>query len=661
MRKQMFKKSHYLKITFLLLLLIGWPVVTAHSAVLPVDRQLESALLQERGIDHEVKNVAPLMVLAQNQSGDSMGEPLGEIVFLNTEEDGQSAIVSIESSQPVQYTAFKLLNPLRLILDFPKMGQGNLASRIQVDKGIIDSIRPIHFKEAGVLRLEIVLNQSADYEIKKPEKNKLIVRLQSSEQASGQQMAQSSSNGSTNKSDNDATSTKGEENQDTCFPMLYGEKEAISLDFQNADVRNLFRIFAEISEFNVILSPEVAGAVNIRMMDVPWNQAMDIILTNSNLGRECFGDNIVRIVSKTVLVAEESARIAEKGRIVADKASEMDGQDLVTEVVRIDHANIAELSASLVALKSTREDAKITVDTRTNTLILNDLRKYVDNMLETISVLDVPTAQVLIEAKIVEINKNYAEELGIQWGMRGDLTNIPGTANIQPSANSTSTSVTTQSASNTTGSAVLVPTTTVTQPFMVDLAQTATLAAGTLSGFDLALGSLFRNGLNLNIRLEAIETEGKGRILSSPKITTADNKEARIQSGSRIPYQITSAEGNSVAFIDAELALKVTPHITSDNKVYMSIDATKNSPDFSRLVVGVPTINTKETHTEVLVGNGDTTVLGGIYESSETSSKKQVPFLSQIPLLGLLFQSRGESDIINELLVFITPTIIETN
>lgn len=194
MRKQMFKKSHYLKITFLLLLLIGWPVVTAHSAVLPVDRQLESALLQERGIDHEVKNVAPLMVLAQNQSGDSMGEPLGEIVFLNTEEDGQSAIVSIESSQPVQYTAFKLLNPLRLILDFPKMGQGNLASRIQVDKGIIDSIRPIHFKEAGVLRLEIVLNQSADYEIKKPEKNKLIVRLQSSEQASGQQMAQSSSN-----------------------------------------------------------------------------------------------------------------------------------------------------------------------------------------------------------------------------------------------------------------------------------------------------------------------------------------------------------------------------------------------------------------------------------------------------------------------------------
>ncbi len=601
------------------------------------------------------------MVLAQNQSGDSMGEPLGEIVFLNTEEDGQSAIVSIESSQPVQYTAFKLLNPLRLILDFPKMGQGNLASRIQVDKGIIDSIRPIHFKEAGVLRLEIVLNQSADYEIKKPEKNKLIVRLQSSEQASGQQMAQSSSNGSTNKSDNDATSTKGEENQDTCFPMLYGEKEAISLDFQNADVRNLFRIFAEISEFNVILSPEVAGAVNIRMMDVPWNQAMDIILTNSNLGRECFGDNIVRIVSKTVLVAEESARIAEKGRIVADKASEMDGQDLVTEVVRIDHANIAELSASLVALKSTREDAKITVDTRTNTLILNDLRKYVDNMLETISVLDVPTAQVLIEAKIVEINKNYAEELGIQWGMRGDLTNIPGTANIQPSANSTSTSVTTQSASNTTGSAVLVPTTTVTQPFMVDLAQTATLAAGTLSGFDLALGSLFRNGLNLNIRLEAIETEGKGRILSSPKITTADNKEARIQSGSRIPYQITSAEGNSVAFIDAELALKVTPHITSDNKVYMSIDATKNSPDFSRLVVGVPTINTKETHTEVLVGNGDTTVLGGIYESSETSSKKQVPFLSQIPLLGLLFQSRGESDIINELLVFITPTIIETN
>ena len=636
----MFKKTHYLKITFLLLFLTGWPVLTAYSAVLSGDHQLESTLLP--GIGHEGRNAVPLMVLAQNQSGDLTARPLGEIVFLDTKEEGQSAVVSIESTQPVQYTAFKLLNPLRLVLDFPKMDQGNMTSRIQVDKGIINSIRPIYFKEAGVLRLEIVLNQSADYEIKKPGKNKLIVHLQSSEQASGQTMAQSLSNATADKSDDDGVSTADERNamaKDTCDPMLYGKKEEISLDFQNADVRNLFRIFAEISGFNVILSPEVGGSVNIRMMDVPWNEAMEIILSNSSLGRECFGNNIVRVVTKAVLVAEESARIAEKTRMAADRTSERDSQALVTEVVRIDNADITELSTSLVALKSAREDAKITVDTRTNTLILNDLRVHVDDMLETIRVLDVPTPQVLIEAKIVEISKSFTQELGIQWGVNGTVSNGNTIINGSPTANNATSG----------------------QDFLVDLTQSANLAAGSLSGVDLTLGGLLAHGLNLDIRLEALESQGKGRILSSPKVTTADNKEARISSGQQIPYQVTSAEGNSIQFVDAELSLKVTPHVTSDNKVYMIIDATKDSADFTNTVLNIPTLTNKETHTEVLVGNGDTTVLGGIYESSVTESTKEVPFFSKIPLLGLLFKSYADSDTINELLVFITPTIIETN
>ncbi len=646
----MLKKPCYLKITFLLLFLVGWPVVPAYSAVLPGDHQLESALLQEPGIDQDGKNAVPLMVLAQNQSGSSMNGPLGQIVFIDTKEDGRSAIVSIESTRPVQYTAFKLLNPFRLILDFPEMDQGNLTSRIQVDKGIVNSIRPIHFKEAGVLRLEIVLNQSADYEIKKSGKNKLIVRLQSSEQASGQQMAQSSSNGTANRPGNETASTRDKKvdaAEDTCRPMLYGKKEEISLDFQNADVRHLFRIFAEISGFNVILSPEVGGSVkeeesfvSIRMMDVPWNEAMEIILSNSSLGRECFGSNIVRVASKKILAAEDSARVAEKARVVAEKAAELAGADLATEVVRIDYADISELSASLTALKSTRGDAKITVDSRTNTLILNDLRKHVDDMLETISVLDIPTAQVLIEAKIVEISKSYIQELGVQWGVNGTVSG--GSTVI----NGTNTANTATSGQN----------------FLVDLTQTSNIAAGRVGGVDLTFGGILGHGLNLDIRLEALETEGKGRVLSSPRVTTADNKEARISSGQQIPYQVTSAEGNSIQFVDANLSLTVTPHVTSDNKVYMIIDATKNAADFSQTAgAGVPTITARETHTEVLVGNGETTVLGGIYESASTENKKAVPFLSKIPLLGLLFQSYADSDTITELLVFITPTIIETN
>lgn len=649
----MFIKSYLMKIAFLLVFLTG--AVPAYSAVLLSDHKLDTPLVQEPGISgQDKKKAVPLMVFAQNQTTGSNKESLGEIVFINTVEEGQSSIVSIESTQAVQYTAFKLLNPLRLVLDFSKMDKGNLTSRIQVDKGIVNSIRPIHFEEAGVLRLEIVLNQSADYEINKPEKNKLIVRLRSSGQVSGQEMAQAPSmkEAAPSKKEFYKKSLRGAAslldeaqeaslNEDTCFPMLYGEKEVISLDFQNADVRNLFRIFAEISGLNVILSPEVGGSVNIRMMDVPWNQAMEIILTNSALGRECFGNNIVRVATKVVLAAEASALVAEKNRAVADRTTERDSQDLVTEVVRINHADITELSTSLTALRSARQDGRITVDTRTNTLILNDLRHHVNDMLEAIKILDIPTPQVLIEAKIVEISKSFTQELGIQWGLTGEaISSAPGSLAINGSANANTAAD---------GSA-----------FLVDLRQSTDIAAGSVSGFDLLLGGLLP-GLDLNVRLEALEKQGKGRILSSPKVTTADNKEARIRSGKQIPYQVTSAEGNSIQFVDAELSLTVTPHVTSDNSVYMVIDATKNAADFTQLVGTVPTITTKETHTEVLVGNGDTTVLGGIYESASTENKKAVPFLSKIPLLGFLFKSFADSDVITELLVFITPTIIETN
>ena len=649
MRKQMFIKSYLMKIAFLLVFLTG--AVPAYSAVLLSDHKLDTPLVQEPGISgQDKKKAVPLMVFAQNQTTGSNKESLGEIVFINTVEEGQSSIVSIESTQAVQYTAFKLLNPLRLVLDFSKMDKGNLTSRIQVDKGIVNSIRPIHFEEAGVLRLEIVLNQSADYEINKPEKNKLIVRLRSSGQVSGQEMAQMSpsmketapSSKTGIKKEFFKKSLRGaatlmdeaEEvsvNEDTCFPMLYGEKEAISLDFQNVDVRNLFRIFAEISGFNVILSPEVAGSVNIRMIDVPWNQAMEIILTNSALGRVCFGGNIVRVATKLVLEAEDAALVAEKSRAVVERLNERDSQDLVTEVVRVNHADITELSTSLNALKSARKDALITIDTRTNTLILNDLRHHVDDMLETIKILDIPTPQVLIEAKIVEISKTFSQELGISWGLvnpDGGFPAVTGNANFD------------------------------TQ-FLVDLRPTVDIATGNVAGFDSLIQG-FLPGVALNVSLEALEKSGKGRVISSPRVTTADNKEARVLSGRQIPYQVNSVEGNSIQFVDAELSLTVTPHVTADNSIYMTIDATKNAADFTQLAAGIPTITRKEMHTEVLVGNGDTTVLAGIYESTSTENKKEVPWFSKLPLVGFLFRAFDDKDTVNELLVFITPTIVET-
>ena len=632
-----------MKIAFLLVFLTG--AVPAYSAVLLSDHKLDTPLVQEPGISgQDKKKAVPLMVFAQNQTTGSNKESLGEIVFINTVEEGQSSIVSIESTQAVQYTAFKLLNPLRLVLDFSKMDKGNLTSRIQVDKGIVNSIRPIHFEEARVLRLEIVLNQSVDYEINKPEKNKLIVRLRSSGQVSGQEMAQAPSmkEAAPSKKEFYKKSLRGAAslldeaqeaslNEDTCFPMLYGEKEVISLDFQNADVRNLFRIFAEISGFNVILSPEVGGSVNIRMIDVPWNQAMEIILTNSALGRECFGGNIVRVATKVTLAAEDTARLSEKTRAVSERLNERDSEDLVTEVVRVNHADITELSTSLTALKSAREDALITIDTRTNTLILNDLRHHVDDMLETIKILDIPTPQVLIEAKIVEISKTFSQELGISWGL----------VNPEP------------------GFPTVTGNSTFDTQFLVDLRPTVDIAAGNVAGFDSLIQG-FLPGVALNVKLEALEESGKGRVISSPRITTADNKEARILSGRQIPYQVNSVEGNSIQFVDAELSLTVIPHVTADNSIYMIIDATKNAADFTEKIDNVPTITTKEMHTEVLVGNGDTTVLAGIYESTSTENKKAVPWFSKLPLVGFLFRAFDDKDSISELLVFITPTIVET-
>jgi type IV pilus assembly protein PilQ len=570
------------------------------------------------------------------------------IVALNTDSTGtENTVVTIESSQPIQYTAFKLLNPLRLVLDFPNTQKGNLSGKMQVNKGLVDSIRPLHFEEIGVLRLEIALNKAADYEIQKPDKNTLVINLQKM----GMEMAQpteSTPKGkiitkTEQKDHKDVAiilSEAKEVHDDTCYPMLYGKKENITLDFQDADVRNLIRIFADISGFNIILSPGLSGNVNMRLTDVPWNEAMEVILANNALGRECLGNNIVRIATQGTLAAEESARTAKKARIANDLATQRNAQELVTEVVRINNANITDLSTSLNALKSTRVDARVTVDARTNTIILADLRHHVDDMLETIRVLDVATAQVLIESKIVEISKSFSKELGIQWGLTGSLaqTNNPNAALLTGPDSATNTN------------------------FLVDLAQQTNIGAagaGNVAGFGLTLGSIAK-GVSLALQLEALETQGKGRILSSPKVTTADNKEAKIKSGRKIPYQTQSTDGTTVEFIDAELSLTVLPHVTFDKKVYMVIDATKNAADLTgTLINGTPTITTQETHTEVLVGSGDTTVLGGIYQSTVNENKKAVPFLSEIPILGNIFKSSNESDIITELLVFVTPTIVD--
>jgi type IV pilus assembly protein PilQ len=562
-----------------------------------------------------------------------------EIIQLTTEEGaGSEAIITIESSRAIQYTAFKLLNPLRLVLDFPKMQKGSLTDRVDVNKGVVDSIRAVRFEEAGVLRLEIALNKAAGYDIQKPVHNQLIIHLKGAPtQVSSPSMDKSGEmDKKTRRSKSTSSTTEknieqlAEVEVDPCESLLGGEKEKISLDFQDANVRNLFRIFSEISGFNLILSPEVAGEVNMRLLDVPWNEALEVILKNSNLGRQCLGQNIIRVASLQTLAQEEEQKVEENVRKRDKEISEELSAELVTEVVRINYANIKEVALNLETLKSER--GKITVDSRTNTLILTDIDQNLDDMVKLVQVIDIQTPQVMIEARIVEVNKTVTEELGVQWGTTFNGFNGNTTVNSPTGANA---------------------------PFLVDLLPGGSaLAAGATSGFALGLDGLVK-GLELDVQLTALEKKGDARILASPKVTTLDNKEARIESGRSIPFQTSSAnEGTKIEFVDAELSLKVTPHITSDDNIYMVIDATKNAANLAVQVNGFPEITTKEAHTEVLVKNGDTTVLGGIYESEVRRNKEAVPVMSKIPFLGALFRNLDNADDVKELLIFVTPTIL---
>ncbi len=614
-------------------------------------------------------------------------------------ESKEKTIIAFESSEIIQYTAFRLSKPLRLVLDIPNMHPVELDA-LEIKQGVVDSVRPIYFDTQKILRLEIVLSSAADYDIEKTDGKSLRVKVQASQKDKtakavlakpsqsdpeptqtvkttpvnttteeqpaspptmpAMQEAMQANNAP--KQDSVLIATAEDTTvDDPCDALLNGEKEKISMDFQGASLGNLFRLFSDVSGFNLVIAPQVSGTVNIRINDVPWNMAFDLVLRNNSLGRECFGNNTIRIATFETLATEEAERnAAGRNKNAADLAKRL-AQEVTTEVVRINYANLDDMVRNLNLLienlysQRNPERASVAVDARTNTLILTDIPPHIEEMLKMIKVLDIATPQVMIEARIVEVTKGYAEQLGVQWGLTGAVGQQDGTGRpsllIAPpqnvtASNSTSATAGSDLANNGGG-------------FLVDLLPAGTQTAGDFAGINLLVGNIF-SGLNLDLQLKALETQAKGRVLASPKVTTADNREARIASGSRIPFQTTSANGGTVIqFIEAELALTVTPHITQDNFVYMNINATRNAPDFSRLVSGNPVVVTREARTEVLVGNGDTTVLGGVYENTTNDSQEGVPFFSKLPFFGWFFRSSTVSETISELLIFITPTVVK--
>jgi type IV pilus assembly protein PilQ len=414
----------------------------------------------------------------------------------------------------------------------------------------------------------------------------------------------------------------------------------ISLDFQGADLRAVLRTFAEISGLNIVIDPAVQGTVDVALRDVPWDQALDIILRANKLGYSVDG-TIVRIAPNIVLKAEEDERKA-----LAD--AQNDASQLGTLQRQLSYAKGEEVATLLKTANVLTKRGQANVDPRTNTLIVRDVPSQFPEITTLIDGIDRAQPQVEIEARIVQTNKTYARALGVQWGFGGRVDpSLGNTTNLAFPNNGSLTGRAGGTQGPATGS-------TTGQPTAVNLG-----VAGAPSAVGLALGSV-NGAFNLDVALSALESSGNGRLLSTPRVTTQNNVAAEMTQGVQIPIQTVSNNTVTVSFKDAALTLKVTPQITSANTVIMLISVENATPDFSRQVNNIPPINTQRANTQVLVSDGQTTVIGGIYVSNSTYSNDKTPGLGNVPLLKWLFKRERVDESNTELLIFITPRIIKS-
>lgn len=399
--------------------------------------------------------------------------------------------------------------------------------------------------------------------------------------------------------------------------------QKISLEFQDADIHNVFRILAEVSEQNFVIGEEVKGRITLKLINVPWDQVMDLVLQMNKLGTAVEG-NIVRIAKLETLQKEKEA-------LAAKVASEEKAEPLFTRYIQINYAKAKDIEPRLASVKSSR--GNITLDERTNKIIMVDIPKALREAETIVRQLDIPTPQVIIEARIVEASSSFVREIGVQWGGQVSHTSrsLGGTVGV----------------SGETGGC--------DDNFLVNLPP-----SGPTGGIGFSFARLA--GLTtstLAAKLLAMESQGEGKIISTPKIATLDNVKAIIQQGDRVPFPKQSESGISVEYAEATLKLEVTPRISPDKKVGLLLTVKKQAPDWEHTVQGAPTITTKEAETEVLVSNGETVAIGGIIIGEKSLSEQRIPWFSKIPLLGWLFRSRANKRSTSELLIFITPKIIE--
>jgi type IV pilus assembly protein PilQ len=401
----------------------------------------------------------------------------------------------------------------------------------------------------------------------------------------------------------------------------YGEKKIytgrrVSLEFSDADIRKILQLIAEVSNLNFLIGDDVSGTISIKLVNVPWDQALDVILETKGLEKKQDG-NIMYIKPKGKFKTEDEEEAE------ATKARERK-LELKTKLFDINFADVNDIAKQFDKLKSDR--GTIALDERTNRVIVTDNDERLEKMRTLLKALDMPEKQVMIEARIVEASSTFTRELGVNWGLHfnDDTASVLGIRHVDLGVGGITT-----------------------PPPLAGVGASAGGAAGISFG---TLGSDIR----LDLRLSAAATIGQVKIISTPKIITLNNKAAKISQGQSIPYSTVSAEGTKTEFVEAALTLEVTPHVASDGTISMKIKATNNSAGTG----SPPPINKKEATTEVQVMSGETTVIGGIYQDSDSDEDSGVPWMQNIPLFGWLFKSNSKQKTKTELLIFITPKIV---
>ncbi|MAK66805.1 MAG: pilus assembly protein PilQ [Methylophaga sp.] len=426
------------------------------------------------------------------------------------------------------------------------------------------------------------------------------------------------------------------------------EGEKLSLNFQNIEVRAVLQLLADFNGMNLVTSDTVTGNLTLRLKNVPWDQALDIILKTKGLGMRQNG-NVMLIAPAAEIAAREKQELEARNQLV-------ELEPLYSEIFEVNFAKASEMAEILTTTQGQStagssaggflsERGSVVVDQRTNSLLLRDTASNLADVRKLIEKLDIPVRQVLIESRIVIANNDFAKELGVRFGSSARSGTLgAGTSGSLEGLQVPATNNNSVIPTNSTGVRG--------QDLNVNLP--VANPAGTIA---LALAKL-PLGAVLELELSAMQEEGKGEIVSSPRVITSNQKQATIEQGTEIPYQEASSSGaTSVSFKEALLKLDVTPQITPDDRIVMDLEVNKD--EVGEIFLGVPSIDTRSVRTQVLVDNGETVVLGGIYEQTSTQSSTRVPFFGDLPYVGFLFKTDLNENRQRELLVFVTPKIIK--